>query len=71
MTAKALSKQLEYMANRLRNGCGNGGCIVKPPDGMHTNSGCSCFPSKYAKHLLGLSIECEDMGHEWDREVEG
>lgn len=23
-------------------GCGDGGCIVLPPKGMHTNGGCRC-----------------------------
>ena len=26
----------------LEIGCGDGGCLVEKPKGMHTNSGCKC-----------------------------
>lgn len=31
----------------LIGGCGDGGCLVMPPKGMHTNGGCRCMWDKY------------------------
>ena len=28
-------------------GCGDGGCIIHRPGGMHTNGGCRCNADKY------------------------
>lgn len=68
MTHSALASQLEFLARRLRNGCGNGDCIVKRPEGMRTNGACNCAPRNYSSQLLGLSLECESMGLVWDRD---
>lgn len=66
MTDDALATHLEFLAARLRNGCGNGGCVVKRPTGMHTNGSCNCQPIKYASQFIGLAIECERMGMKWE-----
>ena len=33
------------MANDEYLGCGDGGCVVERPKGMHTNGGCRCLMS--------------------------
>lgn len=33
------------MANEEYLGCGDGGCVVERPKGMHTNGGCRCLMS--------------------------
>jgi hypothetical protein len=38
---KQLSKQYDDIANLL-GGCGDGGCVIVKPKGMHTNGGCHC-----------------------------
>lgn len=68
MEPPAIANQLEFLARRLRNGCGNAGCIVKEPEGMHTNGCCNCQPKHYASLLMGLAIECEQMGYKWGKE---
>lgn len=65
MTPDAIAAQLEYLANRLRVGCGNAGCQVAPPTGMHTNGACRCEPTSFARQLMGLAIECERHGSTW------
>ena len=65
MTRQAILNQVEYLARRLKYGCGNGGCKINPPTGMHTNMICDCTPSKFASQFLGLSLELEEMGREW------
>lgn len=68
MTPSAVASQLEFLANRLRHGCGNAGCVVKQPEGLHTNGCCNCQPKNYASQLMGLAIECEQMGSKWEEE---
>lgn len=68
MTPDAIAAQLEYLAKRLRCGCGNAGCQVHEPVGLHTNGACNCQPTNYAKQLMGLVIECEQQGHFWAKD---
>lgn len=39
-----MKPEIEALAKRLQElgGCGNGGCVVWEPLGMHTNAGCKC-----------------------------
>ena len=67
MSPDAIASDLEFLANRLRSGCGNAGCQVKPPVGLHTNGSCNCQPSNYARQLMGLALECEKQGHSWPK----
>jgi hypothetical protein len=69
MTPSSIASQLEYLARRLRHGCGNAGCQIKPPEGLHTNSACHCQPTKFASQFLGLWLECEEQGREWEKEA--
>ena len=32
--------------------CGDGGCLVLKPQGMHTNGGCRCFEDKYKSQRM-------------------
>ena len=70
MTPESVASNLEYLANRLRNGCGNAGCQVKEPVGLHTNGSCNCQPKNYARTLMGLAIECEMQGNFWEKTEE-
>ena len=69
MTPEAIAAQLEYLAKRLRHGCGDGSCQSKRPEGMHTNSSCVCEPIRFASQLMGLSLECEEQGRRWNKET--
>ena len=53
------------IAGRLRYGCGNSGCCIKPPDGMATNGPCRCSPQRFALQLLDLAVMCERVGPRW------
>ena len=70
MSPNAVANQLAFLAYRLRNGCGNAGCQVKEPTGMHANGSCTCQPSNYAKQLLGLALDCEEQGSSWRKTKE-
>ena len=39
------------LARQLKNGCGNSGCVIKQPVGMHTNGPCRCRPRDIHKDL--------------------
>lgn len=37
--------------------CGDGGCVVKRPKGMHTNGGCRCSSDKYkAQRMMSAGL---------------
>lgn len=40
-------------------GCGDGGCIVARPTGMHTNGGCHCEPRALRIAALALRAELD------------
>lgn len=29
------------------DGCGDGGCVIRRPSGMHTNGGCHCYENSF------------------------
>ena len=72
MTPESIASNLEDLANRLRNGCGNVGCQVKEPVGFDPNiyGSCNCQPKNYARTLMGLAIECELQGNFWKKNKE-
>lgn len=47
----------------MRDGCGDGNCVVKKPRGMHTNGGCRCLyrpdhlTAQRAGHIMWLAQE--------------
>ena len=53
---------LEDQLERL-GGCGDGGCIISPPKGMHTNGGCKCnrIPHKMSAAIHYLRKEVERL----------
>lgn len=52
---------LEMVAKRLRNGCGNGGCSINPPEGQATNATCSCRPQKFSSYLMTMAIDLDQI----------
>jgi hypothetical protein len=69
MTPESVASNLEYLANRLRNGCGSESCQVKDPD-KSVYISCNCQPKNYARTLMGLAIECETQGYFWEKDKE-
>lgn len=37
-------------------GCSDGGCVFRPPTGMHTNGGCACMKRGADPLLLQLNL---------------
>ena len=64
-----LAECLESLARKLRNGCGNHGCVIFDPPGMGTNSNCTCRPSVFAMFLRQLSLQVDELGKgmQWHR----
>ena len=69
MTPEFIALRLEFLANRLRNGCGSESCQVKDPD-KSVYISCNCQPKNYARTLMGLAIECETQGNFWNKSRE-
>jgi hypothetical protein len=62
---KDLIHSLEMLLKQMKYGCGNHGCVIRPPKGMGTNSICRCYPSYVSHDLRELSnlvlrIDLED-----------
>ena len=52
-------------------GCSDGGCVFRPPTGMHTNGGCACMkrgadPLRLQLNLQRISRHMESMRAERD-----
>ena len=52
-------------------GCSDGGCVFRPPTGMHTNGGCACMkrgadPLLLQRNLQRISRHMESMRAERD-----
>ena len=65
MTVDELQDVVEGLYLRLTYGCGNHGCLVRPPPGMGTNAICRCTPVKFSKELLEIAAELEKCGNRW------
>lgn len=59
MAPREIPKEIAHaIANYARvqehfGSCGDGGCLVKKPVGMHTNGGCKCNTDKHkAQHMM-------------------
>jgi len=50
---------MDDIRHRLTHGCGDGGCQIKRPTGMHTNGGCQCRPEYFAEELFFIGLELE------------
>ena len=59
MTLTEFQKHLNRLNHWAQNGCGNHGCIIKPPTGMGTNAMCQCYPYEFSEILLSLALEIE------------
>jgi len=65
-----LQQDVERLANRLKNGCRNHGCVIKEPTGMATNGGCKCTPRQVLNDLIDLACIIERMdnrGASWTK----
>jgi hypothetical protein len=65
-----LQQDVERLANRLKNGCRNHGCVIKEPTGMATNGGCKCTPRQVMDEMLNLTCAIERMnnrGASWNK----
>lgn len=58
-----LQEDIQRLATKLKDGCGDGGCIIKKPSGMHTNAGCRCTPRQIQNHLLELASMIDRMNN--------
>ena len=64
-----LQQDVEHLANRLKNGCGNHGCVIKEPV-IGTNGGCKCTPRQVMNEMLNLTCAIERMnnkGASWNK----
>lgn len=62
-TLEECRKSIENLHNRMQHGCGNGGCVIKKPTGMHTNAGCRCSPRIIARELQMIAKAIERTGY--------
>lgn len=65
-----LQEDVQILANQLKNGCGNRGCVIKSPKGMATNGGCKCTPRQITNSLLNIACNIEKMNNKgalWDK----
>jgi len=67
MTPTSLLHDLMVVCDKLKYGCGNGGCRISLPKGQHTNATCQCTPTAFSKRLLTLAAESEKQGREWEK----
>jgi hypothetical protein len=60
---KARELAERYLALAQDHGCGDGGCVIFRPSGMHTNGGCRCARRMsttdeiYVRRLLAVAQE--------------
>ncbi|MCO8609680.1 hypothetical protein KGP95_13295 [Burkholderia multivorans] len=38
-------------------GCGDGGCLIRKPQGMHTNGGCRCYRDSMKMHRVAYAAQ--------------
>lgn len=66
-TLDDLLSSVTNLRNQVLHGCGNHGCIIKPPSGMGTNSTCRCQPYRIAKDLRRLADAVDKNGTSWTK----
>lgn len=42
---------LERIRDGVSDGCADGSCVIRKPEGMHTNGGCRCVKQKDVQRL--------------------
>jgi hypothetical protein len=65
-----LLRSVNDLHDKLVYGCGNHGCVIKPPAGMGTNAICRCRPKHIAAVLGRLADAVESAGTSWPDEKE-
>ena len=58
MTLTEFQKELNSLNRWAQHGCGNTGCIIRPPV-VGTNMTCQCYPEKFSEVLLYLAAAIE------------
>lgn len=61
MNLQEFQKELNKLNNWAQRGCGNHGCVIKPPQGIGTNASCQCTPYAFSEMLLWLASEIEPL----------
>ena len=64
-TLADLLHSVAMLHNQVLHGCGNHGCVIKPPSGMGMNAGCRCQPYRIARDLRQLAEAVERSGTSW------
>lgn len=64
-TLADLINSVARLHNQLLHGCGNHGCVIKPPTGIGTNAICRCRPDQIARDLKKLSQAVDRVGISW------
>lgn len=64
-----LQKELIELSKHSQLGCGDGGCQIRKPTGMHTNGGCQCSPKQFQVALLHLAeqLDCYGKYKRWEK----
>lgn len=60
-------KSIGHMHQQAQFGCGNGGRLIHPPQGQHTNAGCKCSPREIARTLRQIADAVEWAGPMWGK----
>lgn len=58
-------KSIEDAYRQSLHGCGNGGCLIKPPKGQHTNAGCRCSSRDIARNLRRIADAVDRAPYDW------
>ena len=66
-TLEDFLETVERLHRQVEHGCGNHGCVIEKPEGMATNAGCKCQPSRIARDLRRIADRLESSGTEWKR----
>jgi len=61
MTLRQGQDWLQGLADRLHGGCGNHGCVIRPPHGLGTNASCRCRPKDFARDLRQLAAALDTL----------
>lgn len=59
-------RSIKILYDQSLFGCGNGGCRINKPTGMHTNASCKCSAKQIAKYMRMVADTLESHICEWD-----